>query len=455
MRVEEVIKACNGELIAGDMNTSIKRFCTDTRKIEKDDFFVALSGENFDGHDYIMQAFLKGAMGCISSKEIKNPGDKIVIKTADTKKAFLDISGMYRDKFNIPFIAVTGSIGKTTIKELIYSILNEKGKILKSIGNYNNEIGVPKTLFKLDKSYEMAVIEMGMNSFGEIEKLSNIVKPEIAVISNIGISHIGNFKSITDILNAKMEIISGLKDEGTLILNGDDELLYGLKNDLSCKVIYFGTFLRNDIRAYDIILEGENGSSFSIKYKDKEMKFHISIIGRHNIMNALAAITVALLMDIEPLKIIAGISKYKSTEMRLDISSKNNIKIINDVYNSGPDSMKAAIDVLTEIANARRKVVILGDMLELGEYSKKAHIEVGEYFFDNKVDLILLSGKYAKHIENGLLEKGNNKIKVYIYKSNDELISNLSSLISYGDIILVKGSRGSKMEEVVEELKKI
>ncbi|ABN52209.1 MAG TPA: UDP-N-acetylmuramoyl-tripeptide--D-alanyl-D-alanine ligase [Hungateiclostridium thermocellum] len=452
LKCEEVVKAVGGTLISGEVNTVFYNISTDSRNIKQGDLFIPLIGERFDGHNYIASALEHGALGSLTQKETEPFPGKVLIKVSDTLKALRDLAVYYRQKFKIPFVGITGSVGKTSTKEMVAAVLSKGFKVLKNQGNFNNEIGVPLTIFNLDKSHEAAVVEMGMSGFGEISRLTSIVKPDIAIITNIGVSHIEKLGSKNNILKAKMEIFEGLNEKGLAILNGDDKLLYGLNNLLKFRTVFYGMEEGLDLRAYNVESLGEKGSTFDIEIRGKEYRVRIPVPGIHNVYNALAGIAVGIELGIPPEKIVEGIEEFSPGKMRLDIINYNGLKIINDAYNASPQSMEAAIDVLKDISGEGRTFAVLGDMLELGEFSKSAHMEVGKYAASKGIDYIVAVGEYRSNIVRGAVEAGAKEEKVFEFKDNMDAAKFLKEFVKSGDVLLVKGSRGMKMEEIVNIL---
>lgn len=451
--VKELIEATQGELLCGDLNGEFTNISTDSRKISPGDLFIPIAGEKFDGHDYILSSFDSGAMAAITHKDMKPVPGKALIFVKDTLVALREIATCYRNRFHIPFVGITGSVGKTSTKEMIASVLKQKYNVLKTEGNFNNEIGLPLTVFNLDSFHEGAVLEMGMSGFGEISRLTSIVKPDIAVITNIGVSHIEKLGSRQNILKAKMEILEGLKPEGLLVLNGDDKLLYGLKDLLKFRVVFYGMEEGLHYQAYNISSAGENGIYFEIKIKNTEYKIHIPSPGVHQVSNALAAIAVGLELKLPMEKIIAGIGEFTNSKMRLDIIKNQEMRIINDAYNASPQSMEVALDVLKDLGATKRKIAIFGDMLEMGQWAYEAHMDVGKYAVCKGIDYIFTVGTHGKHISEGAIVAGADKGKVLSFKTNGEVIEYLKGFVKEEDILLVKGSRGMKMEEIVQFLR--
>ena len=459
--IRQIIEATKGQLLAGspiNLDAEISGVSTDTRTINKGELFIPLVGEIFDGHYFVDKAIEKGASAVLIHRDDADFLPELfpavaVIKVADTLKALQDLASFQRNRFNIPIVAVTGSNGKTTTKDMIALVLSEKYKVLKTQGNFNNEIGLPLTLLGLEDSHEVAVVEMGMNHLGEIHRLAEIARPNIGVITNIGVSHIQNLGTKENILKAKMEIFDFFTSEDRAILNGDDEFLSKIAEEFPYQVKYYGTSDISSIKAENIKLLGEQGISYNLNIGGETHPVEIPIPGKHNVYNSLAAAAVGSLMGIELDKIANALRSYRSGKMRLNIfSTDSNIKVIDDVYNASPDSMKAAIEILKDLGEGR-KIAILGDMLELGDYSQKGHAEVGEAVAHKGIDILITVGQESKFIGTGASSCGMDNQNIIHLESNKDVIEYLDTLIEQGDRILVKGSRGMKMEEIVEYLR--
>ena len=459
--IRQIIEATKGQLLAGspiNLDAEISGVSTDTRTINKGELFIPLVGEIFDGHYFVDKAIEKGASAVLIHRDDADFLPELfpavaVIKVADTLKALQDLASFQRNRFNIPIVAVTGSNGKTTTKDMIALVLSEKYKVLKTQGNFNNEIGLPLTLLGLEDSHEVAVVEMGMNHLGEIHRLAEIARPNIGVITNIGVSHIQNLSTKENILKAKMEIFDFFTSEDRAILNGDDEFLSKIAEEFPYQVKYYGTSDISSIKAENIKLLGEQGISYNLNIGGETHPVEIPIPGKHNVYNSLAAAAVGSLMGIELDKIANALRSYRSGKMRLNIfSTDSNIKVIDDVYNASPDSMKAAIEILKDLGEGR-KIAILGDMLELGDYSQKGHAEVGEAVAHKGIDILITVGQESKFIGTGASSCGMDNQNIIHLESNKDVIEYLDTLIEQGDKILVKGSRGMKMEEIVEYLR--
>ena len=412
-----------------------------SKKIKKDDIFIAIKGLNFDGHDYINEAFKNGAIAAIISDEKKISKNTILVN--DTKKSLADISSLFLMKFKPFVIGITGSNGKTTTKELIKSILDSNygtNKILATHANYNNDIGLPLTIFNLNSEHSHIVLEMGMNHPKEISYLANIAPPNFAVITNIGEAHIENFKNREAIANEKKDILRNLKAEGTAILPKDSEFFNFLVKDLkNVKVLSFG--MRKDA---DISCELLDHKKILIKTPKYDLEIKSKLLGHNNISNILAAVTCAYQLKINPTKIKEGIENITPIPSRLELKEgKKRAAIIDDTYNANPSSFLSAIEVLNEFPG--KKILVIGDMAELGENSRIYHQELSRSIKETKIDITLGLGKYTKEIIT-LLGRNNSW-----FRSKDDLVKHLYACMK-GSTILVKGSRSMKMEEIVKKL---
>lgn len=450
LSIKEIIEATGGHLVSGDVETIITGISTDSRNVNKGCLFIPLVGERFNGHDYIHKALEEGAEAVLSQEE-KSANGRGLIRVSDTSKALRDIAAYYRRKFSIPFVGITGSVGKTSTKDMIASAAS-KLNVLKTEGNLNNEIGVPLTIFNLDSTHEAAVLEMGMSGAGEISRLTAIIRPDVAVITNIGMSHIEKLGSRQNILKAKLEVLEGLNPEGLVVLNGDDAMLAGMKDLLKFRTVLYGMDEGVHYRATNICSRGEGGTDFDITLGGREYNIHIPVPGVHNVYNALAAVAVGRELGIPMEFIIKGIAAFSPGKMRMDIITSNGIKIINDSYNASPHSMEAAIKVLCEIGRKNRKTAVLGDMLELGDWAENAHLDIGRFASEAGIDIIIGVGMNAKYIVEGAVKAGHLQDKVKYCESNAEALEYLERNKMPGDVILVKGSRGMKMEEIVKGL---
>lgn len=424
----------------------ITEISTDTRNLPVGCLFIAIKGEKFDAHDFVEKAVESGAAAVVSEKQV---GDCPCLVVDSTRRALLKIARLYREKFSPILVGVTGSVGKTTTKEMIALVLSEKYNTLKTSGNLNNEIGLPKTLFGLAREHSCAVIEMGMSHFGEIDRLTNTACPTCAVITNIGFSHIENLGSREGILKAKLEILNGMSKDAPLFTNGDDKYLAPLKNTLDRPVYLYGIENENcDFRGTDIE-EKDGNTTFSVKWENGTARVELPTVGVHNVMNALCAFAVGIKNGLSESSIVTALKKYRPEGMRQRIEKRGDMTLIIDCYNASPDSMRASLNVLSDMKCDGRKIAVLGDMLELGESSRKLHTLVGEYVRSCRPDMLFCYGTQSGYIA----EEAKDAVP-FVFHSDDKesIISRLQESVRPGDTVLFKGSRGMKLEEIIEKL---
>ena len=440
MKIKEILKITNGKLICGDEDLDIQKFEKDTRIIQKGDMYVAIKGEKFDGNDFYKDAINKGAVACLMSKE---PDEKIgsIVLVENTVKAIQQIAAYKRSQVDIPVVAVTGSVGKTSTKDIVAAVMSQKYKVLKTQGNLNNDIGLPFTLLRLHDENAI-VVEMGMNHFGEISLLTSIAKPTLAIITNIGTAHIGNLGSRENILKAKLEILEGLQGN-SVIINNDNDLLsdWAEKNKEKYNIITYGINNKNSKYVAEDIHSYEDRSEYRIDGKEVV----VPVGGEHFVLNSLCAIAVGRYFDIPMAKITEGISGFKLTKGRMEIEkAKCGASIINDTYNANYDSMKAAIEYLEKI-EGKRKIAVLGDMKELGEYSESLHRKVGEEVKD--IDILITIGELAKCIEETADVR-----EMLHFDNNESALEYLKKIMKKDDIILLKASNSMKFGDIAKEL---
>ena len=440
MKIKEILKITNGKLICGDEDLDIQNFEKDTRIIQKGDMYVAIKGEKFDGNDFYKDAFNKGAVACLMSKE---PDEKIgsIVLVENTVKAIQQIAAYKRSQVDIPVVAVTGSVGKTSTKDIVAAVMSQKYKVLKTQGNLNNDIGLPFTLLRLHDENAI-VVEMGMNHFGEISLLTSIAKPTLAIITNIGTAHIGNLGSRENILKAKLEILEGLQGN-SVIINNDNDLLsdWAEKNKEKYNIITYGINNKNSKYVAEDIHSYEDRSEYRIDGKEVV----VPVGGEHFVLNSLCAIAVGRYFDIPMEKITEGISGFELTKGRMEIEkAKCGASIINDTYNANYDSMKAAIEYLEKI-EGKRKIAVLGDMKELGEYSESLHRKVGEEVKD--IDILITIGELAKCIEETADVR-----EMLHFDNNESALEYLKKIMKKDDIILLKASNSMKFGDIAKKL---
>ncbi len=458
MKIEEILKETNGELIIGNIQNEIGNFCTDTRIIKHGETYIGIKGENFDGNGLWKEALENGATTAIvqginfEMENLTKFKECNIIVVEDTLKAIATIAkykrSLYGEKF--PLVGITGSVGKTSTKDIVASVVSQKYKTLKTEGNKNNEIGLPFTIFNLGE-HEAAVIEMGMNHFGEISKLTKIAQPKIAVITNIGTSHIGNLGSRENILKAKLEILEGMKDK-ILVINNDNDLLHNLYlNNKDIQIYTYGIENKSDIMAEQISLN-ENSSEFICDLDGRKFKIKVPVGGIHFIYNALCAVTVGRILNLDIQDIINGIGSFELTKKRMDITElENGVKIINDSYNASFESMQASLRYLQSL-KATRKIAVLGDMFELGEFSKELHEKVGKEVAQNSIDILICNGQNAKYIAKAAERFGMDNKHIYYFEDKLQLEEFVKSNWQGGDTILFKASNGMKFFKIVENL---
>lgn len=459
VRVKDFIEFSDAKLICGNIETICENFCKDSREVKAGDTYLGIKGENTNGSIFYEQALEKGARVLILQdidipKEIPEKyNDRTVILVSNVVKAIQDIAKYKREKANVKVVGITGSVGKTSTKDIVASVLSQKYKVLKTKGNYNNEIGLPLTILSL-KDEEIMVLEMGMSAFGEMSLLTNIAKPDIAAITNIGTSHIGILGSRENILKAKLEILEGLNKNGKLVINNDNDLLnkWYSSERLVTNVSTYGIENDSDYTAYEINLS-ENGSIYKINLDNKIYNINVPVGGEHFVYNSLCAIAIGKSLGLSNEEIIKGISEFELTKKRMEIiKTESNILIINDCYNASYDSMKAAIEYIGTLAN--RKIAILGDMLELGSFSKELHEKVGNEVTKNNIDILVTIGNEAKNIALGAEKTGMKKQEIHIFNSKEEAIPRIKEIVKNGDAVLIKASNAMKFDEITKELSK-
>ncbi len=443
----EIAKACNGRLTQPQCeDIRINSITTDSRKAGKNCLFVPLKGERADGHDFILQTFKSGAVCSLSEKEIET--DKPIIIVKSCYQAVKDIAEYYRSLFNIPVIGVTGSVGKTSTKEMISAVLSQRFNVHKTQGNFNNELGVPLTIFGLEESHQVAVIEMGISDFGEMTRLSKIVKPTICVITNIGDCHLENLGDRNGVLKAKTEMFIYRDPQGKIFLNGDDTHLSTVTDVNGTVPVFYGLNKDNAYYSENINNQGVKGVSCTLCTPKNKINVTIPAIGTYMVSNALVAVAIGEYLGMNIDEIAKGVESYKTVGSRDGVIKTDFITIIDDCYNANPVSVKGGIDTLTNFKG--RKVCILGDMKELGTNSKQLHFCTGEYAKDKNTDVLVAVGEDAKDIAQGA--KGGNT-QVYYYEFVSDTIDNLKNIIKKDDTVLVKASRAMKLEQVVNALK--
>lgn len=457
LKIKDIIKATNGILLAGNEEAECENFSRDTRKIQKGDTYIGLKGDKLDGGIFWEQAIDAGADTVIINQEIavepEKYNNKNIIQVEDTKKALAQIATAKRSLYkDLIVVGVTGSVGKTSTKDIIANVLSQKYNTLKTEGNYNNDIGLPLTILNL-RDHEAAVIEMGMNHLGEISRLTKIAKPTVSVITNVGTSHIGNLGSRENILKAKLEILEGM-EEKILVINNDNDMLNKWAKEKQIGEIHtFGIENNSEIIATNIEKQ-ENSSKFTCCYNNEKFDLNVPVGGDVFILNSLCASLVGKLLNLSNEEIQKGIQTFELTKKRMEIIElKNKVTLINDSYNASYDSMKAAIEHLGKEIKAKRKIAVLGDMFELGDFSEEMHRKVGREVAINKIDKLYIIGNDAKYIEDEAIKHGMPKENIFYAKTKEELVQEIKNTMEKDDVFLFKASNGMKLFEIVEELK--
>lgn len=450
----QLLEAVGGTLLGEfqDLNATVDLVDTDSRNIRPGALFIPLVGERFDGHAYIQSALESGAAGCFTARERESylPG-KFYIKVSSTQKALRDLAIWYKGRFQIPYIAVTGSVGKTTAKDMIASVLGSKYKVLKTEGNFNNNIGLPLTLLRLDHTYEICVLEMGMDRFGEIDYLGDIVKPEAAVITNIGDAHIERLGSREGILKAKCEILPHIRKGGLLVLNGDDELLTTLRGTTPVETVFCGAAEGLEYRGEQTGGDGVSHIHCHMTTPAMCRDMKVPALGAHMIYPSLIATAIGEHFGLTPDEIEEGILQFVPTRMRMNIIHRGDgITILDDTYNANPQSMRAAISVLAD-APSSWKVAVLGDMFELGPFAPALHKSVGEYVGRDNIPCLVAVGEMSAHLAQGARDAG--VPEVYHCQDKGHAMQVLSQILRPDSTILVKASRGMALEELSAFLK--
>lgn len=459
MTLQQIAQACGGKLVCPEGQTipDTEAACVviDSRQIEQDGIFIATKGERVDGHSFIPQVFEKGALGVVC-EELPEVLPGVCIQVEDSFRALQDIAAYYREQLTIPVVGITGSVGKTSTKEMIAGVLSEKYNVLKTEGNFNNEIGVPLMILKIRQEHQIAVLEMGINHFGEMHNLSRMAKPDICVMTNIGQCHLEFLGTRDGILKAKSEIFDFANPKAQVIVNGDDDKLQllgtesvpYLKNSMT--LTRFGRGQQNEFYADHIKINGLFGSSMVVHTPDGAFPLEVKLPGEHQIYNALAATAVAMKLGMTPQEIAAGAAKVQAMGGRSHLIRTNRYVVLDDCYNANPVSMKAAVELLTNAVG--RKVAILGDMFELGEKETQLHAGIGTFCAECGIDEVICVGSLSANMAQAAKESGAAGIQVYHYEELQQLRRDLPGLLQPGDNILIKASHAMHFEKLVEDL---
>ncbi len=449
LSVKDIVNITSGRLLCGDENTIIRGICTNSKIIEEGNLFIPLPGEKTDGHLYIESALEIGAATLTSRHFDVVIAEKPYIQVHDTTRAMQKIAIYIRNKYHKPVIGVTGSVGKTTTREMIAAVLSQNIRVYQTPKNYNSQVGVPITFSLIDMDSEASVLEMGISKNGEMEILSDMVKPDIGVITSIGLAHIEHFKTMENTRNEKMKITAHMNPDGVLFLNGDEPLLAELKGKTPVKALFYGTQPWCDFRAENIE-QTIGGITYDYVAGDVRIPVVLDVCGKHNVLNSLAGLAICQYMNFDVSKSVKGYLGFKGQRQRV-INLKDRYTIIDDTYNASPDSMRASIDVLSDLETEGKRIAVLGDMFELGEGAEKYHYELGKYIATKNIDELAVVGELSLNIVKGVKDAGSD-IKCNILKDNGEAVLYLMSIMADKDIVLVKGSHGMHMEKIVDNV---
>jgi UDP-N-acetylmuramoyl-tripeptide--D-alanyl-D-alanine ligase len=456
LMAEDVLAATGGRLLRGEPAALFHGISTDSRALSPGNLFIPLVGETFDGHDFIGDALKAGVSGILvqEGREDKlgpRPPEAAVLVVADTLRALGDIALFWRQLFPVPVIAVTGSSGKTTTKEMIGRVLSGNRKVLKSEGNFNNLVGLPLTLFRMNGSHEAAILEMGTNRRGEIGRLTEIALPDVGVITNIGPAHLEGFGSLETVREEKGDLFRVMANRGIAVINCDDEHLDVLARRWNGERITFGFDRRSFVRAERVIAKERGRTSFTLKIGELAREVSLATVGGHNVRNALAAAAASWAAGADMEAVGRGLEAFRPVAGRMIIRRlKNGAFLIDDSYNANPASVKEALRTLKELKGAGRGIAVLGDMLELGERAGELHEETGRTVADTGVDALFLKGAFARQVASGAMERGFPAEQIFFSGHPGEIAAHLKTRLGDGDWVLVKGSRRMRMEEVAE-----
>ena len=457
-KAKDCLGVVGGKLLQGSAAKAFRGVSINSRTIEKEELFVCIQGENFDGHNFLGEAINKGAAGIILSDPVHLSGNMIsggnspfVIQSQNTLRALQDLAGYQRTRFPFKVVAVTGTNGKSTTKEMIASIIETKYKTLKTQGNLNNHIGLPLTLLARKPEHEVGVLEMGMSAAGEIKRLAEIAKPDIGVITNISVGHLDQLTTIKDVQAAKGELFDAITKEGTAIVNADDPLVLELAKSLRVKKITYGIEQSSDVQASNIQNEGSSGFTFTAKVFNQTISVNLSQIGYCNIYNALAALATGHSLGISGKDMSRGLENYQQIPQRNEQIHYEGVTLINDAYNANPQSMREALKTLSEFNTQGKRFLIIGDMLELGLLSESAHHELGQEIILSNVDHLVTVGPLASLVAESAKKNPRHRLQIGKFNTHAEAVSYLLRNVEKGDCLLIKGSRGTKMENIIKE----
>ncbi len=458
--LSEMVRIIQGELLQVPVTRSnlfipASKLCTDTRIIGKGELFVALKGENFNGNDFVEDACKKGALGAIVDEFNRDvPSEFLIIRVKNTLKALHLLAKSYREKLGLTLIGITGSNGKTTVKELTASILSQRYRVTRSLGNFNNQIGVPLSILQFSPQDQIGILEIGMNQLGEIKILSEIVQPQIGIITNVHRAHIGFLGSLEEIARAKAEMIPFLNrdSENILILNQDDPWTCYFQKRAICRVFTFGVNSDADFKGLKVKMKGEKTEFDFVFPGGESITFCLPFPGFFNVYNTMAAAAVGYLLGISPVKIKESVESFSLPPLRSRVEKWKDLTFFIDCYNANPESTRSALLTLKNL-KGERKIAVLGDMLELGEFSQELHEEIGKIAASLRIDALFTCGKFSFHTLKGANKAGLKEC--FYFENKEDLAKTLAGYLKSGDCVLIKGSRKMQMEDIIPELKGI
>ena len=451
--VRDLVKASGGVLLAGNPDLPVRNVSIDSRVMKGEDLFVPLIGARSDAHDFLAQAIENGAAAVLSSRKMEPLPGAAWIQVEDTLKALQNIGRDYRERMGIPVVGVTGSVGKTTTREMVAAALGAKYRVFKTSKNFNSDIGLPVTMTEISSLDEIAVLEMGMSDFGEMEVLSSMAKPSAAVMTNIGVAHIEQLHTQENIFREKFKITAGMERDGALVLNGDDGFLKKAGEGTGFRRILYGFGEHCDFRGEDLEITG-SGTEFTAVNGEKRVRVRLPVMGRHMAMNALAALAVASLWDVSMEEAAGALENFEGFRNRQQIYPVRDYRVIDDTYNASPDSMKAALMVLAGMPTSGKKTAVLANMLELGENSRAFHYDVGRFARQARPDVMICIGDLAAEIGKGMIDGGETRTRVRCFETREEALPFLKEQAQKGDLILFKGSNSMKLGELIDALKR-
>ncbi len=462
---EEVLDATGGTLLGGQPGCRIWRLGTDSRTVRHGDLFVAMRGERFDGHQFVNDALTRGAKGAVietvprratvgkpqSERRGRQRAEPFVVKVADTVRAYQDLAAFHRRRFDLPVVAVTGSNGKTTTKEMVAKTLSRRWRIRKTAGNLNNRLGLPQTVLGLTASHQIAVLEFGVDAEGQTARLADIARPTVGVITNVGNDHLEGFGSVDGSARAKAELVDNLPRDGAVILNADDPYYDFFRRRARCAVVSFGLHDRADIRGSHIRRRGAR-TEFRLHVTGRQRTHRLSlrVHGTHNVLNALAAIAVGHALGLSVAAMATGLTRFRPAVMRSQVLSRQGLTVIQDCYNANPDSMKAAVTLLAELGAGQRTIAVLGDMLELGAATRALHEDVGAFLADRRIAWLIACGEFGRAMAHGAATRGMPSSRIVARTRVHDAARVLGKLAQPGDVVLLKASRGMRLERLLD-----